>query len=109
MDYTVVPGYQDVDYSDQGTEDEKTMVHPSYIQPLMELLASLDTNTTVDLARPHLRPISRNHYLLLFVIFLYSILIIIGLLGNFLLLIMLARKRLYRDPIQCCVLSVVIA
>ena len=53
--------------------------------------------------------IIRSHYLLVFVIFLYSILIILGLLGNLLLLIMLVRKRLYRDPIQCCVLSVVIA
>lgn len=84
-------------------------MHPSYIQPLMQLLASLDTNTTVDLARPHLRQIFRNQYLLIVVIFLYSLLIILGLLGNLLLLIMLVRKRLYRDPIQCCVLSVVIA
>merc|ERR1712025_272899 len=75
----------------------------------MKVLTSLDTNTTMDLARPHLREIFRNHYLLVFVIFLYSILIILGLLGNLLLLIMLVRKRLYRDPIQCCVLSVVIA
>ena len=51
----------------------------------------------------------RNQYLLIVVIILYSILIILGLLGNLLLLIMLLRKRLYRDPVQCCVLSVVIA
>ena len=43
------------------------------------------------------------------VIILYSLLIILGLLGNLLLLIMLLRKRLYRDPIQCCVLSVATA
>ena len=43
------------------------------------------------------------------VIILYSILIILGLLGNLLLLRMLLRKRLYRDPIQCCVFSVVTA
>jgi hypothetical protein len=30
------------------------------MQPLMQLLASLDTNTTVDLARPHLRKIFRS-------------------------------------------------
>ena len=53
--------------------------------------------------------ILRNQFLLIVVIILYSILIILGLLGNLLLLIMLLRKRLYRDPIQCCVLSVVTA
>ena len=53
--------------------------------------------------------ILRNQFLLIVVISLYSILILLGLLGNLLLLIMLLRKRLYRDPIQCCVLSVVTA
>ena len=53
--------------------------------------------------------ILRNQFLLIVVIILYSILIILGLLGNLLLLIMLLRKRLYRGPIQCCVLSVVTA
>jgi hypothetical protein len=53
--------------------------------------------------------ILRNQFLLIVVITLYSILILLGLLGNLLLLIMLLRKRLYRDPIQCCVLSVVTA
>ena len=42
-----------------STEEQNPLVHPSYIQPLMQLLASLDTNTTVDLARPHLRKIFR--------------------------------------------------
>ena len=53
--------------------------------------------------------ILRNHSLLIVVIILYCVLILLGLLGNLLLLIMLIRKRLYRDPIQCCVLSVVTA
>ena len=75
----------------------------------MKLLVSLDTNTTVDLARPHLRQIFRNDLLLTVVIIMYSILIILGLLGNLLLLTMLLRKRLYKDPVQCCVLSVVMA
>ena len=57
---TIIPLYQD-DYSPDysSTEVQNNLVHPSYIQPLMQLLASLDTNTTVDLARPHLRKIFR--------------------------------------------------
>ena len=84
-------------------------MEPSYIQPLMQLLANMDTNTTVDLGRPHLRTIFRNRILFISVLILYSFLIIIGLVGNLLLVIMLLRKKLYRDPIQCCVLSVVTA
>ena len=49
--------YQD-DYS--STEEQSPLVHPSYMQPLMQLLASLDTNTMVDLARPHFRKIFRS-------------------------------------------------
>ena len=49
--------YQDA-YS--STEEQNPPVHPSYMQPLMQLLASLDTNTTVDLARPHFRKIFRS-------------------------------------------------
>ena len=41
-------------------EEQNPLVHASYVQPLMQLLASLDTNTTVDLARPHLRQIFRS-------------------------------------------------
>ena len=67
-------------------------VHPALIQPLMQLLASLDSNTTVDLSTPHLRSLfSDNTWLLVIVILLYSLLIIVGLLGNLLLLIMLLR------------------
>ena len=84
----------------------------------------------------------RNPTGLATILVLYSLLILIGLLGNLLLFIMLIRKRLYRchhhhhhhhcqhhhqqqhhhhfhfhreralnlrDPIQCCVLSMVIA
>ena len=40
---------------------------------------------------------------------MYSVLILLGLLGNLLLLTMLLWKRLYSDPVQCCVLSVVVA
>ena len=58
---------------------------------------------------PNILIILRNQFLLIVVIIFYSILIILGLLGNLLLLTMLLRKRLYRDPIQCCVLSVVTA
>ena len=60
-------------------------------------------------AQTNLFIIIRNQFLLIAVIILYSIIIILGLLGNLMLLIMLLRKRLYRDPIQCCVLSVVTA
>ena len=53
--------YQDDYYYDYTSKEEQSpLVHPSYMQPLMHLLASLDTNTTVDLARPHLRRIFRS-------------------------------------------------
>ena len=86
-----------LDYSgDYGSGDYEADpvggVHPALIQPLMQLLASLDSNTTVDLSSPHLRSLfSKNTWLLVIVILLYSLLIILGLLGNLLLLIMLLR------------------
>ena len=84
------PDYSSGDYADSG--ESVGGVHPALIQPLMQLLASLDSNTTVDLSRPHLRSLfSDNTWLLVIVILLYSLLIIIGLLGNLLLLIMLLR------------------
>ena len=80
------------DYADSGEAGGGGGVHPALIQPLMQLLASLDSNTTVDLSTPHLRSLfSDNTWLLVIVIILYSLLIIVGLLGNLLLLIMLLR------------------
>ena len=127
----------DYDGSGDYEDDPVGGVPPALIQPLMQLLASLDSNTTVDLSSPHLRSLfSKNTWLLVIVIVLYTLLIILGLLGNLLLLIMLlrlkplskcfscicstfyqyldwtshSRKRLYLGcPIQCCVLSTVIA
>ena len=82
--------YSSGDYGDSG--ESVGGVHPALIQPLMQLLASLDSNTTVDLSTPHLRSLfSDNTWLLVIVILLYSLLIIVGLLGNLLLLIMLLR------------------
>ena len=49
----------DDSYDYSSRKDPNHILDPSYIQPLMKLLASLDTNTTVDLARPHLRQIFR--------------------------------------------------
>ena len=58
------------------------------------MLANLDSNETVDLSQPHLRQLFHDHtWLLVTVITLYSLLIIIGLLGNLLLLIMLLRYK----------------
>ena len=77
-------------------------VHPALIQPLMQLLASLDSNTTVDLSSPHLRSLfSKNTWLLVIVIVLYTLLIILGLLGNLLLLIMLLRLKTLSNCFSC--------
>ena len=60
---------------------------------IIQLLTNLDSNETVDLSQPHLRQLFSSHpWLLVTVIVLYVILIIIGLLGNLLLLIMLLRQ-----------------
>ena len=63
--------------------------------PRSQLLTNLDSNETVDLSQPHLRQLFSSHpWLLVTVILLYVLLIIVGLLGNLLLLIMLLRYKL---------------
>ena len=90
MTFVLQLDYGSGDYEDSG--ESVGRVHPALIQPLMQLLASLDSNTTVDLSTPHLRSLfSQNTWLLVIVLVLYSLLIVIGLLGNLLLLIMLLR------------------
>ena len=90
MTFVLQLDYGSGDYEDSG--ESVGGVHPALIQPLMQLLASLDSNTTVDLSTPHLRSLfSQNTWLLVIVLVLYSLLIVIGLLGNLLLLIMLLR------------------
>ena len=65
----------------------------SVLTNIIQLLTNLDSNETVDLSQPHLRQLFSSHpWLLVTVIVLYVILIIIGLLGNLLLLIMLLRQ-----------------
>ena len=92
----------DYDGSGDYEDDPVGGVHPALIQPLMQLLASLDSNTTVDLSSPHLRSLfSKNTWLLVIVIVLYTLLIILGLLGNLLLLIMLLRLKTLSNCFSC--------
>ena len=54
----------------------------------------MNTNETVDLSQPHLRRLFSSHpWLLVTVVILYTLLILLGILGNLLLLIMLLRSH----------------
>ena len=64
----------------------------------MQLLRGMNTNETVDLSQPHLRRLFSSHpWLLVSVVILYTLLILLGILGNLLLLIMLLRSHTYSD------------
>merc|ERR1719507_871724 len=49
----------------------------NYLAPLMQLLAGKNTNETIDLSKPHLRPIFRNPPGLATILVFYSLLIVL--------------------------------